>query len=64
MIFTIPQYLFAFINGYSGQTLYDDFYITLYNLIFTSIPLVVRAILEQDINFVTRINDKSQFHDQ
>lgn len=64
MIFTIPQYLFAFINGYSGQTLYDDFYITLYNLIFTSIPLVVRAILEQDINFITRINDKTQFHDQ
>ena len=64
MIFTIPQYLFAFINGYSGQTLYDDFYITLYNLIFTSIPLVVRAILKQDINFITRVNDKSQFHDQ
>ncbi len=45
MVFTIPQYIFAFYSGYSGQTLFDDFYITLYNLIFTAFPLVVRAIL-------------------
>lgn len=59
MIFTIPQWLFMFFCGYSGQTVYDDFYITLYNLLFTSIPLVVRAILEQDINFIVKKNDTS-----
>jgi magnesium-transporting ATPase (P-type) len=52
MLFTIPQFIFAFYCGFSGQTIFDDVYITLYNLIFTSIPLVVRAILEQDVYYV------------
>ena len=52
MLFTIPQFIFAFYCGYSGQTVFDDIYISLYNLIFTSFPLVVRAILEQDVYYV------------
>lgn len=52
MLFTIPQFIAAFFNGYSGQTIFDDVYITLYNLIFTALPLIVRAVLEQDINYV------------
>jgi hypothetical protein len=55
MLFTIPQFIFAFYCGYSGQTVFDDNYISLYNLIFTSFPLVVRAILEQDVNYVRPI---------
>lgn len=51
MIFTMPQVAFAFFNGYSGQTLYDDWYITFYNLAFTSIPLVIRALFDQDIYY-------------
>jgi len=52
MLFTIPQFIFAFYCGYSGQTIFDDNYISLYNLIFTSFPLAVRAIIEQDVNYV------------
>ena len=52
MLFTIPQFIFAFYCGFSGQTIFDDVYISLYNLIFTSFPLVVRAILEQDVYYV------------
>ena len=52
MLFTIPQFIFAFYCGFSGQTIFDGIYITLYNLIFTSIPLVVRAVLEQDVYYV------------
>lgn len=52
MLFTIPQFIFAFYCGYSGQTVFDDVYISLYNLVFTSLPLVVRAILEQDVYYV------------
>lgn len=53
-MFTIPQYVFAFYCGYSGQTIFDDYYITLYNLLFTAFPLIVRAVLEQDINYVVK----------
>lgn len=42
--------MFAYINGYSGQTVYDDYYITCYNMVFTALPLAAKAIWEQDIN--------------
>lgn len=45
MLFTVPQLVFAFYTGYSGQTAYDDFYIALYNLLFTAAPLTIRATL-------------------
>jgi magnesium-transporting ATPase (P-type) len=54
MLFTIPQFIFAFYSGYSGQSIFDDWYISLYNLIFTSIPLIIRAIFEQDINYIIK----------
>jgi len=52
MLFTIPQFLNGFFCGYSGQTIYDDVYVTLYNLIFTALPLIVRAVFEQDVNYI------------
>lgn len=51
MIFTMPQVAFAWFNGFSGQSLYDDWYITFYNLAFTSMPLVIRALFDQDIYY-------------
>ena len=38
----------------SGQTILDDWYITCYNLVFTSIPLGVKALTDSDID----CNDK------
>jgi magnesium-transporting ATPase (P-type) len=60
MLFTLPQFITAFYCGFSGQTIFDDIYITLYNLIFTAIPLLIRAIFEQDVNYVYKreINDE------
>ena len=42
--------MYAYINGYSGQTIYDDYYITCYNMVFTALPLTAKAIYDQDIN--------------
>ncbi len=49
-IFTIPQFFFGFDNGYSGATIFEDMYITLYNTAFTALPLLFRAILDKDFN--------------
>jgi len=51
MILTTAQYAFLFYNGFSGQTIYDDWYISLYNLAFTSLPLIVRALFDKDIYY-------------
>ena len=60
MLFTLPQFIAAFFNGYSGQTIFDDIYITLYNLIFTALPLIVRAVLEQDVNYIFKQKDSHE----
>ena len=48
-LFTIPQFFYGFSSGFAGQTVFDDYYISLYNLIFTALPLLFKALLEQDI---------------
>lgn len=52
MLFTFPQFIFAFYCGFSAQTIFDDIYISFYNLVFTSLPLVIRAIFEQDVYYI------------
>lgn len=56
MIFTIPQVVYCFYNAYSGQSIFDDWYISFYNLAFTSIPLVIRAVFDQDLYYKTWIH--------
>ena len=55
MLFTIPQLIFAFYCGYSAQTIFDDIYIAMYNLVFTSLPLIIRAVFEQDLNYIQHV---------
>ena len=43
--------MYCFYNGFSGQSIFDDWYISFYNLAFTSIPLVIRAVFDQDLNY-------------
>jgi magnesium-transporting ATPase (P-type) len=50
-IFTMVQFFYAFDNGYSGQTIYDSYYITFFNLFFTSWPLLIRATFDQDLYY-------------
>ena len=45
-VFTIIHFFFGFLNDFSGQTIIDDWFIILYNLLFTSLPLGVRGILD------------------
>lgn len=52
IIFTVPRLVFGFYSAFSTQRVFDDVYVALYNAVFTALPLVVRAVLEQDINYV------------
>jgi phospholipid-transporting ATPase len=60
IIFTVPRFLFAFNNAYSGYSIYDDYYIALYNVVFTALPLLVRALIEQDVNYITKIGGEDR----
>jgi len=48
-IFTVVHFYFAFFNNCSGQTIIDDWFISLYNLIFTGLPLIVKATFDHDV---------------
>jgi phospholipid-translocating P-type ATPase (flippase) len=54
LVFTLPQYYFAFYCTYSGQTVYDDWYITTYNMILTALPLLVKGLFERDLKIPSR----------
>jgi magnesium-transporting ATPase (P-type) len=45
-VFTIIHFFFGFLNDFSGQTIIEDWFITLFNLVFTSIPLAARGITD------------------
>eukprot|EP00824_Muranothrix_gubernata_P008681 TRINITY_DN2115_c0_g1_i1.p1 TRINITY_DN2115_c0_g1~~TRINITY_DN2115_c0_g1_i1.p1 ORF type:complete len:1059 (-),score=246.27 TRINITY_DN2115_c0_g1_i1:588-3764(-) len=48
--FTLTQFWFAFFSGFSGQRLYDDWYQSLFNVLWTSFPILVYGIFEQDLS--------------
>jgi phospholipid-translocating P-type ATPase (flippase) len=48
--FTLPQFYFLFFNGFSGESLYDSWLITFYNLFFTSLPIFAFAIFNKDLD--------------
>jgi len=49
MAFFFIQFWYAFFNGFSGQTLYDDWIVTAYNIFLTSGPPFFLACFEKDI---------------
>lgn len=48
--FITPQFLYQFYCLFSQQTLYDSVYLTLYNICFTSLPVLIYSLLEQHID--------------
>ncbi|BFZ02549.1 hypothetical protein BsWGS_05588 [Bradybaena similaris] len=48
--FTLCHFWFAFFCGFSAQTLFDPFFISLYNVFYTSLPVLVLGIFDQDVN--------------
>eukprot|EP00828_Plagiopyla_frontata_P002828 TRINITY_DN1061_c0_g2_i1.p1 TRINITY_DN1061_c0_g2~~TRINITY_DN1061_c0_g2_i1.p1 ORF type:complete len:700 (+),score=100.13 TRINITY_DN1061_c0_g2_i1:454-2553(+) len=50
-ILTLPQLVFAFYSSFTASTVFDPWYLMLYNTIFTAIPLICRAVFDQDFHF-------------
>jgi len=48
--FILPQLWWSFFMAFSGQSLYDDWTLTFYNLIFTSLPPLFMGTFEKDVS--------------
>ena len=48
MLIVLPQFLYGFYNFFSGQTLYDSVMYQLYNVFYSSVPIMVYAVNDQE----------------
>ncbi|KAM9331027.1 phospholipid-transporting ATPase IC-like [Gastrophryne carolinensis] len=48
--YTLVQFWYAFFNGYSGQLVYDSLFMALYNLVYSSLPVIIVGLQDQDVN--------------
>ena len=48
-IFCIVHFLYGFYNSFTAQTIYDDWMLTFYNILFTFYPIVIKAVSDWDI---------------
>uniref|UniRef100_A0A8C7M075 Phospholipid-transporting ATPase n=1 Tax=Oncorhynchus mykiss TaxID=8022 RepID=A0A8C7M075_ONCMY len=55
--FIFPQFLYQFFCGFSQQPLYDTAYLTLYNISFTSLPILLYSLIEKHVSIETLKSD-------
>uniref|UniRef100_A0AAY4BEF7 Phospholipid-transporting ATPase n=1 Tax=Denticeps clupeoides TaxID=299321 RepID=A0AAY4BEF7_9TELE len=48
--FTFMHFWYAFFCGFSAQTVYDEWFITLYNLVYTALPVLGMSLFDQDVS--------------
>ncbi|XP_014916275.1 probable phospholipid-transporting ATPase IH, partial [Poecilia latipinna] len=61
--FIFPQFLYQFFCGFSQQPLYDTAYLTLYNISFTSLPILLYSLVEQHVTIDTLKREPSLYRD-
>eukprot|EP00727_Mastigamoeba_balamuthi_P009714 m51a1_g5365 putative probable phospholipid-transporting atpase ia isoform x1 (1125) ;mRNA; f:511123-516212 len=45
----LTQFWYTFANGFSGQSLYDRWTLTVYNVLFTFVPVIVFGMFDKDV---------------
>jgi len=53
MLFYLTQALYQRWNGYSGTSFYESWSLSMFNTLFTSLPVIFLGILEQDLSAAT-----------
>ncbi|KAG2378980.1 hypothetical protein C9374_007618 [Naegleria lovaniensis] len=46
----LTQFYFIFYNAFTGTSLYENFSLSTFNLIFTSLPIIFFAMFDRDVN--------------
>ena len=47
LTFSLTQFWFTFQTGFSGQRFYDDWFQSLYNVIFTALPVIIVGLFDK-----------------
>ncbi|KAJ3061095.1 hypothetical protein HK102_009250, partial [Quaeritorhiza haematococci] len=62
LVLITVQWYFGFFSGWSGQGVYEEVFLTSFNVIFTSIPPLMYAIFERDVEEVEGIERYPQLY--
>ncbi|KAI5069580.1 hypothetical protein GOP47_0015881 [Adiantum capillus-veneris] len=49
IVFGLTLFYYEAYTNYSGQTLYNDWFLSLFNVLFTSLPVAALGVFEQDV---------------
>ncbi|MCO5583198.1 hypothetical protein L7F22_037106 [Adiantum nelumboides] len=49
IVFGLTLFYYGAYTNYSGQTLYNDWFLALFNVLFTSLPVAALGVFEQDV---------------
>lgn len=61
-IYVMPFVYYAFVSGFSGTVQFQQIFISTYNAVWTCVPIMVFAILEQDVSAATALNYPEIYH--
>uniref|UniRef100_A0A096M6C4 Phospholipid-transporting ATPase n=1 Tax=Poecilia formosa TaxID=48698 RepID=A0A096M6C4_POEFO len=48
--YTLVHFWYGFFCGFSAQTVYDDWFITMYNMVYTATSVLALGLFDQDVN--------------
>lgn len=61
LTFTLTQFWFNLRTGFSGQRFYDDWFQSLYNVVFTALPVIIVGIFDKDVS-ISRAKEYPQLY--
>ncbi|SCM26440.1 aminophospholipid-transporting P-ATPase, putative [Plasmodium chabaudi chabaudi] len=57
IVFIFPLFIYGAISLYSGQKIYFEILLHSYNVLFTSLPIIILAILDKDVSINTALKN-------
>ncbi|KAL4227660.1 Phospholipid-transporting ATPase ID [Mactra antiquata] len=60
--FTLCHFWYAFFCGFSAQTLFDPYFISFYNVMYSSLPILALGLFDQDVNDYYSIRYPKLYH--
>ena len=58
LLFYLTQALFQYWNGYTGSSMYESWSLSMFNTLFTSLPVIFMGIFEKDLQPSTLLADR------
>ena len=60
----MPQFWFGFCNFFSGQTLYDSVIYQIFNMFYTSCPIMIYAVIDQEFDPKILVENQLNYYAQ